>query len=103
MWYYISETACLTQIGMTWCWAIWKCCVLKSFGPLVNRFFVCTWYRSPNSDMSLFNEFDVILQKCEFKDKELIVVGDINCDVMKSPPDAHTQQFNFLPSLYQLD
>ena len=53
--------------------------------------------------MSLFNEFDVILQKCEFKDKELIVVGDINCDVMKSPPDAHTQQFNLLPSLYQLD
>ena len=53
--------------------------------------------------MSLFNEYDVFLQKCESENKELIVIGDINCDVMKSPPDAHTQQLNFLSSLYQLD
>ena len=65
--------------------------------------FACTWYRPSNSGMNLFNECDVFLQKCEFENKELIVVGDINCDVMKSPPDAHTQQFNFLSSLYQLD
>ena len=71
--------------------------------PFSKSFFVCTWYRPPNSNMSLFNEYDVFLQKCESENKELIVVGDINCDVMKSPLDAHTQQFNFLSSLYQLD
>ena len=71
--------------------------------PFSKSLFVCTWYRPPNSDMNLFNECDVFLQKCESENKELIVVGDINCDVMKSPPDAHTQQFNFLSSLYQLD
>ena len=53
--------------------------------------------------MSLFNEYDVFLQKCESENKELIVVGDVNCDVMKSPLDAHTQRFNFLSSLYQSD
>ena len=71
--------------------------------PFSKSLFVCTWYRPPNSDMNLFNECDVFLQKCESENKELIVVGDINCDVMKSPPDAHTQQFNFLSSLYQMD
>ena len=53
--------------------------------------------------MNLINECDVFLQRCESENKELIVVGDINCDVMKSPPDAHTQQFNFLSSFYQLN
>ena len=71
--------------------------------PFSKSLFVCTWYRPPNSDMNLFNECDVFLQKCESENKELIVVGDINCDVMKSPPDAHTLQFNLLSSLYQLD
>ena len=71
--------------------------------PFSKSLFVCTWYRPPNSDMNLFNECDVFLQKCDSENKELIVVGDINCDVMKLPPDAHTQQFNFLSSLYQLD
>ena len=70
--------------------------------PFSKWIFVCTWYRPPNSDMSLFNEYDVFLQKCESENKQLIVVGDINCDVMKSPLDAHTQQFNFFSSLYQL-
>ena len=51
--------------------------------PFSKSFFVCTWYRLPNSDMSLFNEYDVFLQKCESGNKELIVIGDINCDVMK--------------------
>ena len=71
--------------------------------PFSKSLLVCTWYRPPNSYMNLFNECDVFLQKCKSENKELIVVGDINCDDMKSPPDAHTQQFNFLSSFYQLD
>ena len=35
--------------------------------------------------------------------KELTVMGDISCGVMKSLPDAHAQQFNFLSSLCHLD
>ena len=38
-----------------------------------------------------------------FENKELIIIGDINCDIMKTSPDAHTQQLNFLCSFYQLD
>ena len=28
-------------------------------------------------------------------------MGDINCDILKSPPDAHTRKLLFLSSLYQ--
>ena len=53
--------------------------------PLSKSLLVCTWYAPQNSDMSLFNEYNVF--KCA--SKELIVMGDINCGVMKSLPDAH--------------
>ena len=61
--------------------------------PFNKSLFVCTCDRPPNSDMSLSNEYDIFLQKRESESKELIVVhvGDINCYVMKSPPDAPTQ------------
>ena len=45
----------------------------------------------------------IVMYFCESENKELIIIGDINCDVMKTSPDAHTRQLNFLCSLYQLD
>jgi hypothetical protein len=30
-------------------------------------------------------------------------MGDVNCDFLKSPPDAHTRKLQFLSSLYQFD
>jgi hypothetical protein len=37
------------------------------------------------------------------ENKELIIMGDVNCDFFKSPPDAHTRKLQFLSSLYQFD
>ncbi|CAB3986869.1 Hypothetical predicted protein [Paramuricea clavata] len=71
--------------------------------PFSKSLFVCTWYRPPKSNLSLFNDCDVFFQKCKSENKELIIIGDINCNVMKTSPDAHTRQLNFLCSLYQLD
>jgi len=55
-------------------------------------FLVCTWYRSPNSDMNLFNEFETFFQRCDAESRELILVGDLNCDVSKVSLDPHTRQ-----------
>ena len=71
--------------------------------PFSKSFLVCTWYRPPNSNMNLFNDCETFFQKCESENKELILIGDINCDVSKALPDAHTQQLIFLCSLYQFD
>ena len=59
-------------------------------------FLVGTWYRSPNSDIELF------LFKCDTEDKELILLGDLNCDFSKTPQDYCTRKLLALCSLYQL-
>ena len=64
---------------------------------------VCTWYRPPDSDMNLFNECEIFFHRCDTESRELILVGDLNCDVSKVSLDPHTRQLSFLCSLYQID
>ena len=71
--------------------------------PHSKSFLVCTWYRPPNSDMNLFNECKIFFQRCDTESRELILVGDLNCDVSKVSLDPHTRQLSFLCSLYQID
>ncbi len=43
-----------------------------------------------------------ILFKCDMGNKELIIVGVLNCDVNKVPLDSQTHKLQTLSSLYQL-
>ena len=71
--------------------------------PHSKSFLACTWYRPPNSDMDIFNECKIFFQRCDADSRELILVGDLNCDVSKVSLDPHTRQLIFLCSLYQID
>ena len=71
--------------------------------PHSKSFLVCTWYRPPNSDMVLFNDCETFIQRCDAENRELILVGDRNCDASKVPLDPRTSQLIFLCSLYQID
>ena len=71
--------------------------------PCSRPFLVTTWYRPPGSDSSLFNEFEHFLSKCDLEDKEILFMGDLNCDVSKFPPDAHMHRLQFLSCVYQLE
>ena len=53
--------------------------------------------------MDLFNECEIFFQRCDAESRELILVGDLNCDVSKVSLDPHTRQLSFLCSLYQID
>jgi hypothetical protein len=55
-------------------------------------FLISSWYRPPSSNIDLFDNFEIFIQKCELEDKEIIVLGDFNCDVIKSPCDIPIQQ-----------
>ncbi len=65
-------------------------------------FFITTWHRPPNSELDIFNNFELFLFKCDMENKELIIVGNLNCDVNKVPPDSPTYKLQTLSSLYQL-
>ena len=64
---------------------------------------ISTKYRPPNCSNDAFNEFDLFLCKCDLENIALMVVGDTNCDFVKSMPDSHTRRLQLLCSLYQLD
>ena len=65
-------------------------------------FIVSSWYRPPNSELELFDNFELFLFKCDLENKELILVGDMNCDFSKMPSDPHSRRLQFLCSMYQL-
>ena len=60
------------------------------------------WYRPPSSDMNLLDEYAEILCKCGVENKELIVLGDLICDVDETAHDNHTRKLLFIRSLYHL-
>ena len=51
--------------------------------PYNKSLLISTWYRPPNSHMNIFDYWAGFLSKCDNEDKELILIGDLNCDVSK--------------------
>ena len=70
--------------------------------PFNRTFLVSTWYRPPNSSTDVFDAYDIFLLNCDAENKELILLGDINYDVAKSPPGAHTIIFQSINTLYNM-
>ena len=70
--------------------------------PYNKSFLVATWYRPPSSKIDLFDKWALFLSKCDIENKELIIVGDLNCDVSNPLPNSHAHRLKFLCSLYQL-
>ncbi len=71
--------------------------------PHNKSFLVSTWYRAPNSQSALFDEYEAFLRNSDIENREVIIMGDLNCDILKSPCESHTRKLQFLSSLYQFD
>ena len=71
--------------------------------PYNRSFLVSTWYRPPNANIDLFTEYSSFVEKCDYEDKHLIILGDMNCDYLKDPIEHHTRKLQFLSSVYQLE
>ena len=75
-------------------------------------FFVISWYRPPSDTVETFDKLDRILQFLETEGKELILLGDTNCDFLKfsstsdvsclNNPSKHMQQIYCSYELKQL-
>ena len=42
-----------------------------------------TWYRPPDSNIELLECFENFLKKTDDENKEIIITGDFNCDMLK--------------------
>ena len=71
--------------------------------PYNRSFLVCAWYRLPNSNTNLLDDSEVFLHKCDLANQELIIMGNLNCEVSKTTPESNTRNLQLLSLLYQLD
>ena len=69
--------------------------------PKSKPFLVTTWYRPPDSKIEILEKFETCLLNLDKEEKESIVLGDFNCNLLSKSPDQNTDYLNFLVEAYQ--
>ena len=64
--------------------------------------FVVSVYRPPNSSIELFEKIETLFQNLDNERKELILVGDLNCDFIKNAANNQTKRLIDLINVCQL-
>ena len=67
-------------------------------------FFVVCWYRPPTSgvDTPAFNQLRDILKNLDLSEKEIILIGDTNCD-LKATGNSNAENLKLIYSEFQLE
>ena len=74
-----------------------ECLFIEIRKPRSIPFLVGTWYRPPSSSPNLFSEFENIIAKIDAENKELYLLGDINCNLL---PEAVTVNSSYLKNIF---
>ena len=67
-----------------------------------NRLYFMSWYRPPNSPVSIFDYYEELLIFLDSFHYNIIIMGDLNCDIMKSPLSNNTKRLNQIHTLFSL-
>ena len=67
--------------------------------PRSTSFLVGAWYRPPSSLPNLFSEFENVIAKIDAENKELYLLGDINCNLL---PEAITVNSSHLINIFDI-
>ena len=71
--------------------------------PNTKPILISTWYRPPNSNTELLDRFELFLQNIDNENKETIITGDFNLDLLpKENKGSSTRWFLELLTTYQL-
>ncbi len=66
-------------------------------------FIVLAWYRPPNALNEVFNDLEKSLQTLDREGKEIIILGDTNCDILPNySSDQHSKEVNLQPQSNRL-
>ena len=57
--------------------------VIEVKRPFNRSIFIVNWYRPPNSNVANFQSLETVIEKLDATNRDCIVLGDMNCDVMK--------------------
>ena len=60
-------------------------------------------YRPPNTSTDIFDKIEILMQNLDQENKEVIILGDFNCDVLSLIISNHTRKFLDLIEVFQFD
>ena len=70
--------------------------------PKAKSYFVVAWYRPPSDPVESFNKLELILSFLDKEEKEVILLGDTNCDFTVKECIALDSNARHLPNIYEL-
>ena len=79
-----------------------ECLTIEITKPRSKAFLVSTWYRPPNSPSELFNEFEKVIDKIDAENKDLFLLGDLNCDFLSGSTTYSTYPLTNVFDIYGL-
>ena len=75
---------------------------LEIIKPKSKPVLIASTYRPPNSQIEFLDKIEVLFQNLDNEHKELIIVGDLNCDFLSNNLSNHTKRFNDIVNIFQL-
>ena len=70
--------------------------------PRMKPLLVCSWYRAPDLSVEIFDHFEIFLQNIEHENKDVILTGDLNCNLLSTETNRKIEKFQDLMRNYQL-
>ena len=70
--------------------------------PRSKLFVVATWYRPPDSPISIFSPFETLIGKLDSENIEYFLMGDLNCDMIATRYDNNTCKLMNITDIYGL-
>ena len=64
---------------------------------------ILAWYRPPGSNMLLFEYVEQILLKLDSENKDIILLGDFNCDILATSQSCYTRKLIEICDRYSLN
>ena len=71
--------------------------------PKQKPFLLIYWYRPPDSHNDIFDKVEHLLENVEDKNTDYILIGDLNCDLNKTPKAHHTNRLLRIAEEYELE
>ena len=73
---------------------------LEVIKPKFKPILIVSVYRPPNTSIELFEKIEILFQNVENDRKEVIIVGDLNCDLISV--SNYTKRLNDLLNVFQM-
>ena len=79
-----------------------ECVVIEIIRPHPRPFFVSTWYRPPNSPKDIFRQFESLVDKVDYEQKDFYLLGDLNCNMHDGSNNHNSSTLTNILDIYGL-